>query len=153
MDRLLPLLAAAPRQFYRLVLVVGASGAGKTATLRALGEHLGVGVVNLGLRLSERLLDVPVRYRPVEVLGLLDDILATSDGDLPVLLDNTEILFELALEQQPLQVLQRLSRNRTVVATWSGVVQGGRLTYAPVGHPARREYAVDNLLLISLPGE
>jgi len=45
-------------------------------------------------------------------------------------LDNTEILFNPILKQDPLRLLQRISRNRTVVATWLGNVTDSHLTYA-----------------------
>jgi hypothetical protein len=37
-----------------------------------------------------------------------------------VLLDNIELLFDVHLKQDPLRLLQGLSRNKTVVATWNG---------------------------------
>ena len=35
-----------------------------------------------------------------------------------ILLDNIEVIFDVALKQDPLRLLQRLSRNKTVVAAW-----------------------------------
>ena len=37
-----------------------------------------------------------------------------------MLLDHLEILFDPALEQDPLRLLQGVSRDRTVVAAWPG---------------------------------
>ena len=37
-----------------------------------------------------------------------------------VLLDNTEILLDPALEQDSGRLLQLVSRNRTIVASWNG---------------------------------
>ena len=92
-------IEAAGDLYHRLILVAAPSGAGKTATLRAVGAHTGVQVVNLNLELSRRLLDLTERRRALEVPSALDEILGR---DTPlVLLDNTEILFDPALQQDP----------------------------------------------------
>ncbi len=46
-------------------------------------------------------------------------MIAAVPGDV-VLLDNLEILFDTALEVEPLRLLQVSSRNRTIVASWNG---------------------------------
>jgi hypothetical protein len=61
-------------------------------------------------------------------------LIANAPGK-AVLLDNLEILFDSALEVEPLRLLQVGSRNRTVVASWSGAYTDGTLTYAEPGHP------------------
>ena len=60
-----------------------------------------------------------------------------SDAGLKELrgLDNLEILFDTALEVEPLRLLQVSSRNRTIVASWSGDYRDSTLTYAEPGHP------------------
>ncbi len=81
-----------------------------------------------------------------------------SGGDLPrsivvetasdvVLLDNIELLFDIALRQNPLGLLQRLSRRRTVVATWNGSMEDGDIVHAEPGHPEYRRYPVDGVLV------
>ena len=37
-------------------------------------------------------------------------------------------------------MLQSISRNRAVVASWNGIVNSGRLLYAETGHPEYRSY-------------
>ena len=53
-----------------------------------------------------------------------------DEGSEVVLLDNIELLFATELAQDPLRLLQSLSRNRTIVAAWPGNFDGGALTYA-----------------------
>ncbi len=67
-----------------------------------------------------------------------------------MVLDNLELLFDVELKQDPLRLLQHISRNRNVVAAWNGHVDGGKLTYAEPGHPEYREYKAKELLLVSL---
>ena len=60
-----------------------------------------------------------------------------------VLLDNIEILFDAALKQDPLRLLQGVSRNRTIVAAWNGTLENRYLTYASPEHPEHRRYSRD----------
>ena len=57
-----------------------------------------------------------------------------------ILLDNIEILFDVALKQDPLRLLQGLSRNKTIVVSWNGSIENDFLTYAVPGHPEYRRY-------------
>ena len=102
--------------------------------------------MNLNLELSRRLLDLTERRRALEVPGALDEILGR---DTPlVLLDNTEILFDPALKQDPLRLLQHASRNRTIVASWNGTVGDRYLCYADPGHPEYRRYPTGGLVIV-----
>jgi hypothetical protein len=67
-----------------------------------------------------------------------------------VLLDNTEILFDPVLQQDPLRLLQQVSRNRTIVAAWNGKFEGGTLIYAEPDHPEYRKYYEVDALICSL---
>ena len=64
------------------------------------------------------------------------------------LVDNTEILFDLALQQDPLRLLQHASRNRTIVASWNGTVDDRYLSYADPGHPEHRRYPTGGLVIV-----
>ena len=68
-----------------------------------------------------------------------------------VLLDNIEIMFDVAMRQDPLRLLQRLSRNKTVVATWNGNIVDNSLTYAAPTHPEFRRYPIARDLLVASP--
>ena len=145
-DAILARIDVAGDLYHRLILVVAPSGVGKTATLRAVAAQTGVRVVNLNLELSRRLLDLTQSRRSLEVPGALDEILG-RDSPL-ALLDNTEILFDPALRQDPLGLLQHASRNRTIVASWNGTVDDRYLSYADPGHPEYRRYAADGLVIV-----
>ena len=132
--------------YHRLVLVVGPDGSGRTSALRDVAERIDAPLVNVGIELSRRLLDLTERQRRIQVPMLLGRIVAETASDV-VLLDNVEFLFDVALRQNPLGVLQRLSRRRTVVATWSGSMEDGHVIYAVPGHPEYRRYPVDGFLV------
>ncbi len=132
--------------YSRLVLVVGPPGSGKTSALQVISRRTGYPYLNLNLELCRRLLELPERQRPLRVPALLQEILPASADS--VLLDNTEVLFDINLKQDALRCLLGLSRDRTVVATWNGVVEDMQLLYATSGHPEYRRYPLGHLLVV-----
>ncbi|MCH7944758.1 MAG: BREX-3 system P-loop-containing protein BrxF [Armatimonadetes bacterium] len=70
------------------------------------------------------------------------------DTDDDGLLDNIEILFDVTLEQDPLRLLEGVSRNRTIVAAWNGTLENGYLSYATPDHPEYRRYPRRELVVV-----
>jgi hypothetical protein len=132
--RLNEAIRQAAGQYYRLVLLAGLPGSGKTGTLQAVAQQNGYPYLNVNLELSKKLLELTRSQRSRQVERLLKDVIASAAGDV-VLLDNLEILFDTALEVEPLRLLQLSSRNRTIVASWNGTFKDGTLAYAEPGHP------------------
>ena len=153
LTHLCDLATIAPQLYYRLILVIGRGGTGKTILLRQAATTLGASVINLGVELSARLLEVDETRRPLAVAKLLREL--TSDPvDAPSLLDNLELLFYPALRIEPLSLLQQISRNRTLIVTWRGEVRNGALAYAQPGHPEYRRYPLTaDMLLVDLNQE
>ena len=143
-------LQAAEGLYHRLVLLVGETGSGKTGVLRDVAEELGTSVININLALAGELLELTAKQRSLRLPGILDQIAARDRS--PVVLDNLEILFDKDLKQDPLRLLQSLSRNRTVLASWSGIVNSGRLLYAETGHPEYRCYESIDALIVGMDG-
>lgn len=135
--------------YHRLVLLVGPSGTGKTSALQAVRDRLGVPLINLNLELARRMLELTERQRRLRLPRLLDEVA----GEQPlVLFDNTEMLFDASLAADPLRLLEGLSRNRTVVASWNGVDADGWLSYATPDHPEYRRYPSRDLLVVAAQG-
>src|ERR1700692_2119726 len=133
--------------YYKLILAVGAARTGKTAVLTELATTHGWPRLNVNLRLSERLLELTHRQRATRVAGILDDMVRAENSDV-VLLDNIELLFAEELAQDPLRLLQSLSRNRAIVAAWPGGFDGACLTYAEPGHPEARRYQTPQAVIV-----
>ena len=144
-------LAQAAGLYHRLMLVVAPKGTGKTVVLQEVAARTGILVINVNLELSQRMLDLTERQRSLRVPRLLEDITGQTDREI-VVLDNLEILFDVALKLDPLRLLQGLSRHRTVVAAWNGAIEGDSMTYAVPGHPAYRRYPVRDFLVASPQG-
>lgn len=145
-------LADASLLYHRLILAVGSHGAGKTEALTALSAERAWPRINVNLQLAERLLDLTQRQRAVRIAGLLDDIVKAAASDV-VLLDNIEMLFAVELAQDPLRLLQGLSRNRTIVASWPGSFDGQMLTYAEPGHGEFRKYPAPQAVVVTATDE
>ena len=135
-------IAGAKALYHRLILVTAPRWAGKTEALREVAASTGARLVNLNLELSRRMLDLTERERALRLPDLLKEVVGRDER--LVLLDNIEILFDAALRQDPLRLLQGVSRNRTIIASWNGTLERGYLTYATPEHPEHRRYSRDD---------
>jgi hypothetical protein len=146
-DSVIKILRQAAELYHRLVIVVAPAGAGKTHALQDVHARTAAPLNNVNLELSRRMLDRTERQRALQLPGLLAEIVEASEADV-VLLDNIEILFAISLRQDPLRLLQGLARNRTIVAAWSGCIDGEHLVYATPDHPEYKRYPLRDLLII-----
>jgi hypothetical protein len=134
--------------YHRLILVAGPPRAGKTTALRNLAEERSWPLVNVNLSLSEQMLELTSKQRALKLGRLLDQVAKQHEGEV-VILDNTEILFSPELQQDPLRLLQRLSRNRTVIVAWAGQLEGENLNYANPSHPEFKRYNKPDAVIVS----
>lgn len=132
--------------YYRLVIVASPAGSGKTKALQEVAARTRAPLINLNLELSRRLLDLTKKQRALQVPRVLEEVVGSRGSVL--LLDNTEIIFDISLKLDPLRLLQGLSRNRTVVASWNGTVEEGFLVYASPDHPEYQRYAARDLVVV-----
>lgn len=145
-EKVLAQIDKASELYHRLLLIAAPSGSGKTAALQDIAKSTSAPLLNLNLEISRRLLDLTERQRALQVARALEDVMGP---EVPVvLLDNIEILFDVTLKQDPLRLLQGVSRNRTIVAAWNGTLENGYLTYATPEHPEYRRYPSRDLVVI-----
>lgn len=140
-------LRSANDLYHRLVLVVGTSETGKTPLLVSVAKVLHVPCINVNLELSQLLLDLSARQRMLRLPELMAGLLADTEC---VVLDNTEMLFDRTLHQDPLRLLQGLSRNCTIIASWTGEIIESKLSYATPEHPEYRQYPMHDLLILDM---
>lgn len=133
--------------YHKLILLVGPARSGKTTALRELAAGACWPRLNVNLLLSERLIEVPSRFREIRVIELLREVTDAAPGEVLVL-DNIELLFQRSLQIDPLQALLALSRSRVVVAAWCGEYRDGVLSYAASGHQEYRPYTDPGCIIL-----
>ncbi len=148
-DELSSQFTLAPLQYYRLIIILNSSKQPVDKSIWKVTEDLGIAYENLGLTLSQMLLELTERQRPLRLPDIFNQILANYE-DKPVFLDHIEILFTPQLKQDPLRLLQGFSRNKVILALWNGQVENGYLTYASPDHPEYHRYSVKDLIILSL---
>jgi len=151
LDKINRSIRTAEGLYHRLVLLVGDTGSGKTEVLREVADDLENEVININLALSAELLELTAKQRALRLPGILEQIV--DKGQSTALLDNIEILFDKDLKQDPLRLLQGISRNRSVVAAWNGTIGKGKLNYAETGHPEFRSYDMATLTVVQMDGK
>lgn len=135
--------------YYRLVILVGIAGSGKTTVLKDVHERTSAPLINVNLELSRKMLDLTERQRALQLPRLLSESVDMFTGDV-ILLDNIEVLFDVSVKQDPLRLLQGISREKTIVAAWSGTINNDHIVYAMQGHPEYRKYPLGDFLIVSL---
>lgn len=150
-DRIMKNINHAAGMYHRLVVVVSPAGAGKTAALQEVSKRTSAPLVNVNLELSRELLELTERQRSIQLPRILSGIVERCNADL-VLLDNIEVLFDVSLKQDPLRLLQRLSRNRTIAAAWSGMIDEGHIVYGMPDHNEYRRYPLRDFLVVDSEG-
>jgi hypothetical protein len=147
-DRIVQQIAHVRDNYYQLVIVAGLSGTGKTVALHEVHSRTGAQLINVNLDLSQRMLDLTERQRVLQLPRLLGELAGATDST-TILLDNIEILFDVSLKQDPLRLLQNLSRNKTLAVSWNGSIDDGQITYASPDHPEYRKYPIRDFMVIS----
>lgn len=147
-DKVIRGIGHAANLYHRLVILVAPSGAGKTTALQDVHERTEAPLVNVNLELSRHMLELTERQRALQLPRLFSEIVGASAAEV-ILLDNIEVLFDVSLRQDPLRLLQGLSRNKTMVVAWSGSIDGEHMVYAMPDHPEYRQYPVRDFLVVS----
>ena len=142
----------AAKSFYRLVVVAGPPGSGKTSALHELRSAKDWDLLNLNKVLSERLLDLTSKQRRLRTADIVRDLIEEQGNQAVTMLDNLGLLFHPTLQQEPMLALQRASRNHTVIAAWQGEVNAGKLIYGSPDHPEYRRLDVKDVQIVTTNG-
>lgn len=141
------LVSDAQTMYHRLLIISGQSGTGKTELIRSLASSFNTQVTNVNLQLSKKLIEVEKSRRSFCVEQLFYKIIENDNMNF---LDNIEILFDSQLRINPLRLLKDASRNKTIITTWNGEIQGNDLTYAMPFHHEYTRCNVKDLIVISI---
>jgi len=137
----------AKNQYHKLVILTEDGEKNRTMLISDFAISCGINVINLNFQLSTRLLEKSAKERVAVLLEELRDIIDT-DGTV-VVLNHCEVLFDKALMNDPLKLLENISRNRTILVAWPGICRDGNLIYATPGHPEYRCYVTPEILIVS----
>lgn len=150
-DKVIQKIDQAAELYNRLIMLVASAGGGKTAALQDIHERIGAPLLNVNLELSRRMLELTERQRVLKLPRLLSDMVNAAQADV-ILLDNIEILFDISLKQDPLRLLQGLSRNKTVIAAWNGSVDHEHMVYATPDHQEYKQYPLRDFIVVNVEG-
>jgi len=95
------------------------------------------------------MVEMTAKLRTLQLPKILEDLVNKKDGK-TIAIDNIEILFDVNLQQDPLRLLQKISRNKNIIVSWNGIVNNGKLMYAVPGHPEYRNYDKSDLFIIPM---
>jgi hypothetical protein len=132
-------LKEASAQHYKLIIIVGLPGAGKTAILQDIIKDYDVSTINMGEELSRALMATPLGLRPIKAEDTAEKLILDAPTH-QIAIDNIEILFESPMELNPLSFIKRISQSKTIIVTWTGNYSNNTLTYGTPDHPASQEF-------------
>lgn len=140
--------------YHQLLLLVMPRRTTKYELIYASAREMGCDVVNINLELSRQLIELTHRQRKLQVGQIFEGIVEHSTVQFEpfgrlAFIDNIEILFEPSLEIHILNLLQKVSRGRIVVSTWTGRLIDNSIVYAQPGHPEYKRYIVQDFFALS----
>lgn len=111
-------------------------------------QFTGVVLLNLNLKLGEKLMDIPQSKRSRAISTVINEIIEDYPKDQILLVNHFELLFLPELAQDPIRLFEDLSRERTLVLSWPGAYENGVLSYAKPWHSEYREFAKVDAMMI-----
>ena len=144
------LLGQSDQWYHRLIflLLPGEDSIESQWTLN-FSDTFSIPLINVGVELSEKLLDIGGRERSMKVQQLMTDIIQSRKAS-QVMLRRIEVLFDRSLRLDPLALLQMLSRNTTLLVVWPGDVSDDHLLYATPDHREYKKYPAVGLQILSI---
>ena len=101
-------------------------------------------------RINFTYIDTGAMYRAVTYYCLSHNIDCKDEKAVEKILDNIEVLFDNTLMQDPLRLLQSISRNRIVLSSWNGTFLKNKLLYAESWHHEFKLYENVDALIIDI---
>jgi hypothetical protein len=136
-DHLVEILSSP--MYYPCVLLMARDVARLHFAARGLTNRLGWPLVSMGEMLCAALLDLPRRRRPQAARqAVVQQIERLAPG--PLLCSDIDLLFDPALDLDPLYLLREASRQTPLAVFWPGAHIDGLLSYAVPDHAHYRTW-------------
>lgn len=116
-------------RWYKIIYVCGNIDYDKQ-----FASAINIPYINLNLRLSKKLQNIPKSNYPLQVGEKLNEIFNSYHAH-ALWLGNIEILFDKQLQQHPVRLLEQLSKRFKLIVSWPGEYDGNALIYATPEHP------------------
>lgn len=116
-------------------------------SVKVFSEIENIPYINVNMELSEKLIAISQSKRKYYVTEFLQGIIMDRTEEI-ICLDYFELLFHPELAVNPFQLLRDISRNKVLVISWRGNIEGDSLIHAEPGHPEYKRQAVEDAIII-----
>ncbi|WP_368411106.1 BREX-3 system P-loop-containing protein BrxF [Gilvimarinus sp. 2_MG-2023] len=106
---------------------------------------------NLNKLVSEHLMSTPKSEWTLICTSYVESLVQQQVRGV-VLLIGLEVLFDRSLAVDPLKLLMKCARTKTIIVSWPGEINSNGLSYANVSHPEYRMYKpseLDDVIFLS----
>ncbi|MDV5034976.1 MULTISPECIES: BREX-3 system P-loop-containing protein BrxF [Gammaproteobacteria] len=134
-------LDRAEYQSYKLILVTIPEDFRREIEVEILNNS--IGFVNLSKELARKLVSLSIRERVRRLEAEVDKI--ANDCGSSVWLTKLDLLFEPALDNDPMRLLKGIAKSKAVVAIWPGEITETSVVYSKPGKPDYKNYPLKEL--------
>lgn len=104
-------------------------------------------LINVNLLLSEKIKELPQNRRPYKIAELLYEFIDAVETE-TICIDYYEMLFDPSLRVNPFDLFTNLSKSKTLIITWRGIIKDNYFIYAEPGHPEYIKYSTKDAIII-----
>jgi len=133
-------------RYHRLAVLPTSHETDEEKLAQRIAESCDATPLNVGLMLSERMMETPVSQRPSQVSVEFQPI---ADSHPFVILYHLAILFAPELQVSGFRMFLQLSRNVSTVALLACQFNETAIWYAEPGHPEYRQHTVSDFYIIT----
>jgi len=126
---------------YKLVLIVGKPGTGKSKLIQDFANEEGLPIIDLNRILGE---EIPEGQTSEYITNFMKGFLQTYNKEI-ILLDNKRVLYSKNSEIDLLTFLKEISEDKVVVSTWNGMMEDNKLIHIRSKLPENLTYPLSNL--------